>query len=359
MAMGASLASDAAKPAPSCEARVSSCRMAAGRYTSVLAIRTFFFCFSMSQRASFPALVVLPAPCRPASITTTGRCARRLRPVLGSPISAVNSSWTTLMNACSGVRLFVTSTPTARALTASVKLFTTVSATSASSSARRTSRTVAEILSSVSRPRPESDFSAEERLAVKRSNIVRLLYLCHYRNVIHWAKCDRHHPVCALRRARMGHVAQPEDAALGAHRLDSHFRRHRRSQRRDHAHDAPPRALLHRPSRSDVAARMDARGAGLLDFDRQAKSRAWRHPDVERRGRRSHDGLWTQLRRSHHRGLGADRTHSIVDGRGRLALCRGSHPHFAGVPRSRPAHATHCRFAERIPAARCPRKSHV
>jgi hypothetical protein len=40
-------------------------------------------------------------------------------------------------------------------------------------------------LSSVSRPRPESDFSAEERLAVKRSNIVALLYLWHDRNVIH------------------------------------------------------------------------------------------------------------------------------------------------------------------------------
>ena len=159
--------------------------MAAGRYTSVLTISTFLFCFSISQRASLPALVVLPAPCRPASITTTGRCARRLRPVLGSPMSRVSSSCTTLMNACPGVRLFVTSTPTARALTASVKLLTTGNATSASSSARRTSRTVSEMLSSVSRPRPDSDLSAAERLLVNRSNIVRLLYLCHYRNVTH------------------------------------------------------------------------------------------------------------------------------------------------------------------------------
>ena len=99
--------------------------MAAGRYTSVLTISTFLFCFSISQRASLPALVVLPAPCRPASMTTTGRCARRLSPVLGSPMSRVSSSCTTLMKACPGVRLFVTSTPTARALTASVKLLTT------------------------------------------------------------------------------------------------------------------------------------------------------------------------------------------------------------------------------------------
>ena len=88
--------------------------MAAGRYTSVLTSNTFLCCLSMSQRASFPAVVVLPAPCSPASITTTGRCARRLRPALGSPINRTSSSCTTLMNACPGVRLLVTSTPIAR-----------------------------------------------------------------------------------------------------------------------------------------------------------------------------------------------------------------------------------------------------
>ena len=52
--------------------------MAAGRYTSVLTSNTFLCCFSMSQRASLPAVVVLPAPCSPASMTTTGRCARKI-----------------------------------------------------------------------------------------------------------------------------------------------------------------------------------------------------------------------------------------------------------------------------------------
>ena len=100
-------------------------------------------------------------------MTTTGRCARRLSPVLGSPMSRVNSSCTILMNACPGVRLLVTSAPTARALTASVKDLTTGSATSASSSARRTWRTVSAMLSSVSRPRPVREFMAEDSRSVR------------------------------------------------------------------------------------------------------------------------------------------------------------------------------------------------
>ena len=123
--------------------------MAAGRYTSVLTRSTFLRCFSISQRASFPTVVVLPAPCNPASITITGRCARKLRPVLGSPMRRTSSSCTTLMKAWPGVRLLVTSTPMARLLIASVNVLTTGSATSASSSARRTSRTVSAILSSL------------------------------------------------------------------------------------------------------------------------------------------------------------------------------------------------------------------
>ena len=43
---------------------------------SVLTNNTRFLCDSMSQRASLPAVVVLPAPCRPANNTTTGGCAR-------------------------------------------------------------------------------------------------------------------------------------------------------------------------------------------------------------------------------------------------------------------------------------------
>ena len=58
------------------------------------------------------------------------------------------------MNACPGVRLEATSAPSALALTDSMKVLTTGSATSASSSATRTSRSASAMLSSVMRPRP-------------------------------------------------------------------------------------------------------------------------------------------------------------------------------------------------------------
>ncbi len=61
--------------------------------------------FSMRWRASFAAVVVLPAPCRPASSTTTGGVACRLSPRPGSPMTRVSSSWMTPMNAWPGVRL--------------------------------------------------------------------------------------------------------------------------------------------------------------------------------------------------------------------------------------------------------------
>ena len=78
---------------PAAAASRSSCRIAAGRYTSVLASSTFLRSFSLSHFASLPAEVVLPAPCRPASRITTGGCARRLSGRTPSPISAISSSW--------------------------------------------------------------------------------------------------------------------------------------------------------------------------------------------------------------------------------------------------------------------------
>ena len=56
------------------------------------------------------------------------------------------------MKACPGVRLESTSAPSALAFTASMKLLTTGSATSASSSAMRASRSVSPTFSSVMRP---------------------------------------------------------------------------------------------------------------------------------------------------------------------------------------------------------------
>ncbi len=62
MATGASSTLAGANPAPTWPLRVFNWSMAAGRYTSVLTSSTFLCCFSISQRASLPAVVVLPAP---------------------------------------------------------------------------------------------------------------------------------------------------------------------------------------------------------------------------------------------------------------------------------------------------------
>ena len=75
------------------------------------------------------------------------------------------------MNACPGVRLESTSAPSALALTDSMKDLTTGSATSASSSATRASRSVSATLSSVMRPRPRRVSMVRDRRAVSLSNM--------------------------------------------------------------------------------------------------------------------------------------------------------------------------------------------
>ncbi len=75
------------------------------------------------------------------------------------------------MNAWPGVRLRITSVPTARARAASVNAFTTGTATSASSNAMRTWRSVSAMFSSVRRPRPRSASTALPSLPESVSNI--------------------------------------------------------------------------------------------------------------------------------------------------------------------------------------------
>src|SRR5262249_20693920 len=70
------------------------------------------------------------------------------------PIVAVSSSWTIFTTCWPGVRLLVTSSPTARSFTRATKSLITCRLTSASSSARRISRIAFETDSSSSRPRP-------------------------------------------------------------------------------------------------------------------------------------------------------------------------------------------------------------
>src|SRR6202163_3258313 len=152
-------------------ARRSSCSIAAGRRTSVLASSTRLRSRSISQRASFAAVVVLPAPCRPASSSTTGGCARSFQGAPDPPMSCTSSVCRIPMNACPGVRLASTSAPSALALTDSMNDFTTGSATSASSSATRASRSVSATFSSVIRPRPRRFSMVRDRRAVRWSNM--------------------------------------------------------------------------------------------------------------------------------------------------------------------------------------------
>ena len=74
---------------------------------------TFFFC-PLRSRASLPAVVVLPEPCRPAIRITAGGCdgeiERRRSP---RPSGASSSRCTTPTSACPGVRLPITSSPSA------------------------------------------------------------------------------------------------------------------------------------------------------------------------------------------------------------------------------------------------------
>ena len=79
--------------------------MAAGRRTSVETSSTRFFSRVLSHSASLAAVVVLPAPCRPASSTTAGGCTRRLSGRTPSPMTRTSSSWMILIRAWPGVRL--------------------------------------------------------------------------------------------------------------------------------------------------------------------------------------------------------------------------------------------------------------
>src|SRR6266853_5561543 len=168
---GAWPASAAKYSACTSPARRSSCSIAAGRRTSVLASSTRLRSRSISQRASFAAVVVLPAPCRPASSSTTGGWARSFQGAPDPPMSCTSSVCRIPMNACPGVRLASTSAPSALALTDSMNAFTTGSATSASSSATRASRSVAATFSSVMRPRPRRFSMVRARRAVSWSNM--------------------------------------------------------------------------------------------------------------------------------------------------------------------------------------------
>jgi signal recognition particle GTPase len=92
ISIGFSDACDGIKPTPTSFDTVSNCLIAAGRYTSAETVITFFFWRSLRKRANFAAVVVLPAPCKPARRTTTGGFALKSRVSFASPIILVSSS---------------------------------------------------------------------------------------------------------------------------------------------------------------------------------------------------------------------------------------------------------------------------
>src|ERR1700730_9325079 len=147
----------------------SSCCTAAGRCKS--AATSSGRCPSRrTASASFAAVVVLPLPCSPMSITTVGGCGWYCSFRVSPPSSAVSSSSTIFTICWPGVSDSRTSLPTARSRIRSTKARATLKFTSASSSATRTSRSPASTSSLLSRPRPLKRRSAAESLSLRESN---------------------------------------------------------------------------------------------------------------------------------------------------------------------------------------------
>ena len=86
------------------------------------------------------------------------------------PNSSTSASLTIFTTCCPGVTDRITSAPTARAVTSSTNVLTTGNATSASSSATRTSRIAARTSISVSAPRPRSFSKTLPRRSERLSN---------------------------------------------------------------------------------------------------------------------------------------------------------------------------------------------
>ena len=122
--------------------------------------------WSLSHLPSLPAKVVLPEPCRPASMMTVGGCLAKRIVRVCPPRIATSSSCTILTTCWAGLSAWLTSAPRARSRTEWVNRLTTGSATSASSRARRMSRIVALTSDSVSRPLPRRFL----KVAVSRSD---------------------------------------------------------------------------------------------------------------------------------------------------------------------------------------------
>src|SRR5699024_6789658 len=130
---------------------------------------------SFSQAPSFPASVVLPAPCRPASRITVGGCLARVSSRESPPRISISCSCTILTICWAGFSDWETSAEEARSRTAAVKARTAGTATSASSRARRIWETVVSMSDSDSRPLPRRDLKVAESRSERLANTGRIL----------------------------------------------------------------------------------------------------------------------------------------------------------------------------------------
>ncbi len=155
---------------PTCAPNCRSCSAAAGRYGSA-ATNPGAFCSSLSRRASFAAVVVLPEPCNPTSRITVGPTEAKSSPARVPPSSTVISSWTSFTTCWPGLTDLSCSTPTARSCTRSTKPRVTSKLTSASSRCRRISRSASVTSLSDSTPRPVRRFTAAVSCSERAVNI--------------------------------------------------------------------------------------------------------------------------------------------------------------------------------------------
>ncbi len=126
---------------PACSPTTWSCCTAFGRWRSAATSIGVWPSF-LSHLPSLPASVVLPAPWRPASMMTVGGRFANSRRRCCPPRMPTSSSLTIWTTCCAGLSALFTSSESARSRMEAVKDLTTSSATSASRSARRISRTV-------------------------------------------------------------------------------------------------------------------------------------------------------------------------------------------------------------------------
>ena len=155
-----------------CPANCCNCSCAAGRWVSRLASSTRRRSRVRSRSASLPDVVVLPEPCSPTIRIGIGEGAFRFSGDTVPPSAATSTSLTIFTTIWPGETERRTSAPTAFSRTSAMKSFTTGSATSASSKARRISRIASFTSVSLKAPRRRSFSKTSPNLPDSASNML-------------------------------------------------------------------------------------------------------------------------------------------------------------------------------------------